>query len=967
MLAFLCAAILLPQSPVEPEWIWSGATSVADDTCYFRGEFELDQSVKSARLVASCDNHFVAWLNGEQVASSDNWESPEAVDVQVAFARGRNVLAFKGWNDDGPAGLIAWLDLQLESGAQRRIGTDAGWRVASEPMEGWRTPAFDQRAWQAVHSFGPSSDHRGPWGDIMVRRRATPAESLVVPAGFEVDLLRSAQLGEGSWVCLTFDDRGRLIVSPQSGRLLRVTLPGIDGDTAIEALDVPVGGAQGLLHAHGSLFVNVNARPEDNGGLWRLRDTDGDDQYDDVTRLSSWGPGGEHGPHAVIEGPDGKLWVVNGNMTSRPEVVPSSPHRNYEEDLLLPRATDPRGHAVQVRAPGSSVYRFDLEGGGWELMAAGMRNAYDLAFGPDGELFSFDSDMEWDIGLPWYRPTRIVHIVSGGEYGWRTGSGKWPTWYHDSLPAVVDIGVSSPTGMAFGTKSAFPEPYRSALFVGDWAYGRILAVHLEPDGASYRGSFEEFVKGLPLNVTDFDFGPDGALYFVTGGRGTQSGLYRIRALRVGPRATRLPVVAAAEPTSRALRRQLEAWHCAPAAGAVLAAWPHLDHRDRFVRYAARLAIERQDVAEWRESALAESRVDAALEALLALARVGDAGDRVAILARLGGLGPKGLGRDQALRWLRVHDVCLARMERPEPGLAESLRARLEPLFPADSYPQNRDLTRLLIYLESPVVVVRAMRLLRAARSESEQLRFAFDLRNASIGWTPELREDFFTWVLRARGFEGGHSFGGYLDVIQKDALQSMSEEERSHWMARLAPEEKSEAPREVEGPVFRNWQMADLVGDLGAVDRGRSFAGGKAVFERALCATCHRIGSAGGSIGPDLTGAAGRFSRRDLLEAILLPSEVISDQYQAVVVTAKTGDQIVGRIVEEDDDKVALLLGVFGDDRTEVKKSNIESIEASPVSTMPAGLVNGMQREQILDLLAYLVAAGDPNHSAFKN
>jgi hypothetical protein len=120
--------------------------------------------------------------------------------------------------------------------------------------------------------------------------------------------------------------------------------------------------------------------------------------------------------------------------------------------------------------------------------------------------------MEWDWGQPWYRPTRIIHCVTGGEYGWRSGTSNEPEYYADTLPAAVNIGIGSPTGVKFGTKSKFPERYRKALFAMDWSYGRILAIHLKPDGASYTGDYENFVKGKPLNVADLEFGNDGAMW-----------------------------------------------------------------------------------------------------------------------------------------------------------------------------------------------------------------------------------------------------------------------------------------------------------------------------------------------------------------------------------------------------------------------------------------------------------------------
>lgn len=97
----------------------------------------------------------------------------------------------------------------------------------------------------------------------------------------------------------------------------------------------------------------------------------------------------------------------------------------------------------------------------------------------------------------------------------------------DNAPPNLDIGKGSPTAVKFGTRNHFPRPYRDALYVLDWAYGRVLAVHMVVRGSSYLMNAETLLKGRPLNVTDLEFGPDGAMYFVTGGRQTQSALYRV--------------------------------------------------------------------------------------------------------------------------------------------------------------------------------------------------------------------------------------------------------------------------------------------------------------------------------------------------------------------------------------------------------------------------------------------------------
>ena len=170
-----------------------------------------------------------------------------------------------------------------------------------------------------------------------------------------------------------------------------------------------------------------------------------------------------------------------------------------------------------------------------EIVAAGFRNPYDFAFNPDGEMFTYDADMEWDIGLPWYRPTRVNHVPPGAELGWRSGWAKWPEYYLDSLPATLDVGPGSPTGVEFYNHVAFPKRMQNTMFVGDWSLGQIHAIKFEREGATYKAKITTLLKGRPLNVTDLAVGPDGNLYFCTGGRGTDGGIYRIHWKGQAPR------------------------------------------------------------------------------------------------------------------------------------------------------------------------------------------------------------------------------------------------------------------------------------------------------------------------------------------------------------------------------------------------------------------------------------------------
>src|SRR4029079_4123619 len=233
----------------------------------------------------------------------------------------------------------------------------------------------------------------------------------------------------------------------------------------------------------------------------------------------------------------------------------------------------------------------------------GFRNAYAIARDSSDELFTFDSDTEFEIGLPWYRPTRVLHCVSGADFGWRRGALKMPESAPDTLPPLLLLGPGSPTAVLFATGAAFPARYRQALFVADWSFGRLLAVHLQRRGAGFAAQSEEIVTGTPLPISAACINSkDGALYFVTGGRKTQSVLYRLK--WQGPDRINAPPPTS-DITALEQRRNLEQFHGHgdPAAGA--ATWPHLGSDDSILRHAARIALESQPLSGWQNRALAE--------------------------------------------------------------------------------------------------------------------------------------------------------------------------------------------------------------------------------------------------------------------------------------------------------------------------------------------------------------------------
>jgi putative heme-binding domain-containing protein len=612
----------------------------------------------------------------------------------------------------------------------------------------------------------------------------------------------------------------------------------------------------------------------------------------------------------------------------------------------------------------------------------GYRNAYDLAFNKSGDLFTYDSDMEWDMSTPWYRPTRVNHVTSGADYGYRNGAGKWPTYYLDSLPPVVNIGPGSPTGVCFGYGSRFPAKFQEALFLCDWSYGKLYAAHLKPEGSTYTADLEEFVTGTPLPLTDVVINPtDGAMYFTIGGRKTTSGLYRVT---YTGEPTSFDRIAQADPASE-IRKKLEAFHGHSDPKAVEFAWPYLSHPDRFVRYAARVALEFQDPETWRDKALDEANPLAATAALLALVHVSasDPAHRPAnapgpdkalglrILQALPKLEWASLPYARKLDVLRLVDVLFNRFGPPESDVASQIIDHLDPTYPARGRELNVELCNLLVYLNAPSVARKTMELIEAAPTQEEQIDLARALRTLRTGWTPELRASYFSWINRASDFKGGPSLEGFLKQIKTAAVATLSESEKAELKPILEAPPRPKSNVASTGPArqfVKEWTVEELVPVVeSGLKKKRDFEKGRTLFAAANCFACHRFADEGGAVGPDLTALAGRFSPRDLVESIVLPSKVISDQYEAVIIATADGQTITGRIMNLHNDTMTINTNMLDPSaQVNVNRSRIEEMRPSPISMMPDGLLSTLDGEEVVDLIAYLLSRGDRESKLFQ-
>ena len=712
----------------------------------------------------------------------------------------------------------------------------------------------------------------------------------------------------------------------------------------------------------------VNDYRGPKSGFYRVLDTDGDDQFDEVKTLKKIDGGGEHGPHAILLSPDKQsLYICAGNHTNLIDVDRSQAPRHWSEDQLLTRMWDAGGHAVGKMAPGGWIAKTDPEGKEFELVGMGFRNEYDIAFNTQGDLFTYDADMEWDVGSPWYRPTRINHVTAGAEFGWRSGTGKWPVYYPDSIGSVVDIGPGSPTGIVFGTGAKFPAKYQQALFIADWSYGKIYTVHMTPDGSTYRGEAQQFMAASPLPVTDMVVNPvDGALYFAIGGRGTQSGLYRVT--YAGEESTAL---AAPQELTKA-QQQRRAWEqrigrlvngdkaAAQFVDEALTSTPVDDH---VLRYTRRVYLEHLPPAAWREKALAQTEPDMVIAAAVALARTGK-GDgsqelQQQIVEKLAALPWGKLTGTQRLQTLRAFGLAFIRLGEPSPRVREQTLGAVSEAFPAADAALNRELCKLLVYLQAPGVAERTLQLLANDPPQEEQITYVLSLRELKTGWTPETRRTYFRWFTEASLLSGGNSFSRFLSNIRKDAIATLSEQEKQALKDLLEAKTVGESTKLPERPFVKKWTVAELLPAVEAGLDGRDLRRGERLFTQGACFKCHRFAGRGGIVGPDLTGVAGRFNAKNLLESLVEPSKVVSDQYESTAFRLEDGRVITGRIANANNDRLMVMTDMLNPGKfTTVRRNEIERARPSAVSMMPEGLLDTYTKEEILDLMAYLKNRG---------
>jgi len=934
-----------------------------------------------------------------------------------------------------------------------------------------------------------------------------------------------------SYIVLTFDSLGRLVVSKENDHP-RLLLDA-DGDGVFEAEKIvsdKVRNCQGLWFDGRTLYgacAPVEPPPPPGGppnpaksGLYRMEDTNGDDVADTVEQLSAFIGGiQEHGPHAIRRGPLGDVTVMVGNNTFVQDdtIDPLSPLRGAKESQLLPALPDGRGFGPSIKEGlHGTIVRFDREKKQYALLVGGLRNAYDHAFNLAGEAFTFDSDMEWDINMPWYREVRSIHGIPGGNYGYRNGSGKFPPYYLDSLPPLRDLGRGSPVGVEFYQHHVYPSEFHDAYLEADWSRGRLLWTGLRAAGATYAATKDkdEFVHGEPLNITDVEVGPDGFVYFSIGGRGTEGGVFRVRytgapsASTPAPAGGVLAVVRQPQPLSswgwaaidkarasmgdawtREMERFARAADASPedraqavlilqrhgpapgadlltaliadsapqvraaavltagaqtgdaasrvAAAALKDADPFVRRRaaealvrqglsadrpslapvadiygllndaDRFVRYAGRIALERTPRAEWRDLALNETNVLGAIDGAVALIETASSeADLAPVVARLTSLLQKpDLSIDDQLRLLRAVQLAAIDTKIGAPALRKQLHDLLIGRFPARDERLNRELAVTLAWAGQPAAIAKILAAMPSGDANQPlQIHYVSALRAIKGGWTKTQKAQMVDWYAKAAAWRGGASFPGFINLLFDASLQTFTPAEKKLAYAKVpqfaplteeelaAAAQRAAAMRAAASPPAAGTAAGTarrtaarppappnpLANQRPATARARgvtaiskeelaeeliftpqrqapSLADGRVVYDQ-VCAMCHRFGSIGTDLGPDLTTLNSRFQKKDIVEAILWPSKAISDQYDVTLIETTDGKSFAGFVVREEGDKLVMRTADVAGRPFEVLKQQIKSRQTSPVSMMPDSLIDPFSQQQIAALIAFLQA-----------
>lgn len=328
-----------------------------------------------------------------------------------------------------------------------------------------------------------------------------------VPDGFHIELAARLPFDYPT-VIMTVDD-GTVYVLSQDGYIARLNDATGDGLYSGDEISLIFANSDGILtNALGMAFLDDDIYVSDAGRISIINDTDGDGMYDTVTPIIEGLPTWAHPYHSnngIAFGPDDKLYITVGSTTD---------HGPLQDPLE------------------ASILRVNPDGTDLEVYATGLRNPYDLAFSPTGELFTADNNPDnMDADLQYLPPEELNLIVEGGDYGFPDVYG-FPAPGEDSQAPVTEFFASvASAGLTYYAADQFPPEYQG-VFVAQFGSGAsfptsvgvtngymVVHVGLTDDGqGGYVGEWQPFARARldldkysPINVA---VAPDGALLII---------------------------------------------------------------------------------------------------------------------------------------------------------------------------------------------------------------------------------------------------------------------------------------------------------------------------------------------------------------------------------------------------------------------------------------------------------------------
>lgn len=973
-------------TPPAPHWVWVGPENATARE--MQQDFSLASAPASGQLKIAADFCVAEVLiNDSPVCVVGPYAPTVSLDVTQSLRSGKNHIAVRLQKVPGPSAVA--LDLSLvDVAGPRQILSDSQWAVAAGSVlenHGQVRPELWGIARASLELSG--ADNYEQWRMATGDAKAAALDAkLRTRPGFRITRIRDAQPDEGSWVSMAFDPAGHLIIAREDKGLLRFRA-GEQGFTSASAelINQDLLECRGLLYAHGALYANAN----NSKAIYRLQDADGDGTLESVDKLREYSGGVGHGRNDLVLGPDGWIWAIHGDSVDAPAPGTS-------RDITSPLRDSRRGPVLQQ----GYVVRISPDGSQSEVVCTGLRNPFGIDFNMAGDAFTWDADNEFDMGTPWYRPTRIWQLSAGLDFGWRVAQGQWPPYFPDRADNSVwqlDTGKGSPTSVMFGTKLNFAPAYRDCLYVLDWAYGRVLAVHMAPRGSVYRMAGELFLQGVPLNVTDLAAGPDGAMYLITGGRKTQSALYRVTMEQ--PDATQADSQHEQRCAQYALELQEQrrlAEHWLRGESSVQNAEERLKWIERTLAGAdpqlqamARTVLEQMPLQHWDQRLLQVQDQQVFVEASLSLVRAGSEQQVQQLLQRMTNLVSEHSESLAAPVWLRQASVRLQ--------LLQEIAGRFPQLTRDADQPADFVRTWLLADLERCASDVDVF----AAGEQSKMLRHRLVAAAAEFGLplaapgTPQSgmlqallhspqQQDQLTGLLGLRKqlgvadkalidlyfstlndgtkWLGGDGMAVFLGRLREDAVASLPDALRELYREPPAAKEADEV-LQMAGSVVQRWQVDSLLPLLEQQQQqqaGEQQELGARLYRDALCIRCHRFGTLGKAVGPELTSVGRRFSRFDLLTSIVEPSRVVAEPYRLTHVSTADGLTRTGRLLAEGDyrsELIRLNTEILRPGQFEsIDKKQVESLQTIELSPMPQGLLDSLTPAEINALLNYLQA-----------